>query len=299
MTTLDQSLTNHNIQLNNLIGVNIQDFLTAFGLKDLRAGRKLVDALCWYPARRFAEDMIRYDQMVAEQGLQNPSQEFLERYTRDVEVIGLENIPGSGPVLILSNHPGMTDTLVLFSSIPRDDLRIIAAERPFLRALPNVSDYLINVAEEPGQRIGVVRAAASHLRTGAAILTFPAGEIEPDPAWMSGAIEALGRWSESVAIFTRLVPDVAVVVALVSGVAWPAAFRSPLTRLRRERKDREHLGAALQALVQLLVPFYKPVRTRVEFSHAFKPVMLAGSTESSAVMQVITSQVRSLIEQFS
>lgn len=297
MTTLDQSLPGRNAQLNTLIGVNIQDFLTAFGMKDLRTGRRLVDIICRYPARRFAEDMVRYDHMVAERGLRKPSQQFLNRYTQDLEVAGLEHIPRSGPLLLLSNHPGMTDTLILFSRIPRPDLRIIAAERLFLRALPNVSAYLINVSEEPGQRIGVVRAAASHLKNGGAILTFPAGEIEPDPAWMPGAIAALDRWSESIAIFTRLVPEVKVVVAIVSGVAWPAAFRSPLTRLRRERKDRQHLGAALQALVQLSLPFYKPVRARVVFSPAFQPVELIGSSNPASVTRAITLQARQLIEQ--
>ncbi len=135
------------------------------------------------------------------------------------------------------------------------DLRIVAAQRPFLEALPNVTRQLIFVPEQDGQRMGVVRAVVSHLRLGGAILTFPAGQIEPDPISMPGAVESLASWSESIAIFSRLVPEVKIVVAIVSGVLWPAATQSPITRLRRQQKDPRAHGRGAPGLDPAYVAF--------------------------------------------
>jgi len=292
----EQAFVGRPAQLQALTHINTQDFLASFGLQDFQRGRKALQALCWFPAQRFARQMVRFDQQVGVSGLRPASQSTLQGYTGSLEVHGLEHIPAEGPLLLLSNHPGMTDTLIQFSSLPRADLKIVAAERPFLQALPNVSRHLIYVSEEPGQRMGVVRSTVQHLRRGGSVLTFPAGQIEPDPACMPGAIQSLDVWSESIAIFARLAPETQIVIAIVSGVIWPAALRHPLTRLRRQPKDRERLGAALQVLVQTLLPFYRPVRARVDYSPSQPASRLAALGEPTAILQAITAQARQLIE---
>ncbi len=284
-------------QLQTLIQINTQDFLSSFGLENLQRGRQAIEALCWLPAQRFANQMIQYDRQVGARGLRDASSRMLKRYVSRLEVVGQENIPSSGPLLVLSNHPGMTDTLILFSSLTRPDLQIVAAERPFLQALDNVSRHLIYVSEQTGQRMGVVRSVVQHLRRGGAVLTFPAGEIEPDPASMSGAAASLDNWSESIAIFARMVPEMRIVPAIVSGVIWPGSLRHPLTRLRRQQKDREKLAAALQILTQMLLPFYRPVITRVAYGPALTAGELAGSGDAAGILRAITTQARRLIEQ--
>jgi hypothetical protein len=144
--------------------------------------------------------------------------------------------------------------------------------------------------------LGVVRSTVQHLRRGGSVLTFPAGQIEPDPACMPGAIQSLDTWSESIAIFARLAPETQIVTAIVSGVIWPATLRHPLTRLRRQPKDRERLGAALQVLVQTRLPFYRPVTTRVTFGPPLAASQLASTGEPGAILQAITAQARQLIE---
>jgi putative hemolysin len=181
-----------------------------------------------------------------------------------VQVHGVEQIPRSGPVLLLSNHPGMTDTLALLAAIPRDDLLVLAADKPFLRALRCASRSLIFIPEEIAKRLPVVRRAITHLRSGGALLTFPAGEIEPDPAVLPGAVEALGRWSSSSLFFLRYVPESTVVPVVVSGVLARPAQRHPLALLRRRGADRERLAAMLQVLVHTLVPSAWRVRVRVD-----------------------------------
>jgi putative hemolysin len=195
--------------------------------------------------------------------------------SRRARVEGGENVPRKGPLLLVSNHPGLADAVALFAATPRTDLRVVAAERPLLEALPNTKRYLLTVPETGPGRFGLVRAATRHLRRGGAVLTFPGGRIEPDPAALPGAVQALDRWSSSVDLFARLTPELTIVPAVVSGVISPAALRNPLTWLRRRRRDREWLAATLQ----MLTPALHDVTVRVEFG---SPVR-AGPDASDAV----------------
>jgi len=281
-------------QLNRLIQINIQDLLASFGLKNLRFGRRLVEALCWLPARRFAGQMADFDHRVGIEGLHQGSRHTLDRFVSRLDVVGLEYVPTSGPLLVLSNHPGMTDTLALFSSLLRPDLRVVASERPFLSALTNVSRQLIYVPDDPARRMGVVRNVVSHLRRGGAALTFPAGEIEPDPACMPGAIDSLESWSESIAVFARLVPETRLLVAIVSGVIWPASLVHPLTRLGKDQKESERIAASLQILAHMLRPSFRPVAVRVAFSPPMSAAELAAG-DLVALMEAVRKQARRLI----
>ena len=101
----------------------------------------------------------------------------------------------------------MTDTLCLFAAINRPDLRIIALDRPFLHSLPNVSRQLFFISDDSKERLSAVRKAAAHLRAGGAVLTFPAGKIEPDHQVYPGALELLYRWTDSAGVFLRFAPE--------------------------------------------------------------------------------------------
>jgi putative hemolysin len=210
--------------------------------------------------------------------------------TAGLRVAGLEHIPAEGPVLILSNHPGMTDTVALFSSLAsRPDLRVIALDRPFLRALPHVAQQLIFLTDEASGPMAAVRAGARHLKEGGALLTFPAGEIEPDPATFGRrrAVNALRNWSGSYALFARLVPHTQFVPVLVSHVTSPEAQRHPLTLLRRTAHDKEKLAAALQ----VALPRYRDRVARVAFGAARK----ADPGDARALRAGIEAQMAQLI----
>ena len=240
-----------------------EDLISAFGLGGLGPGavRSLLQLLSSVPARRLAEQVATYDEIVGEAGLPAGGSWALERMARGVVVEGAEGVPDEGPLLVVSNHPGLADAVALFAAMPRGDLRVIAAERPFLAAIPNTSRALIPVSDEPNGRTRAVRVAARHLRSGGAVITFPGGRIEPDPAVLPGAAEALEAWSGSVDLFARLVPDLAVVPAVVSGVISPSALRNPLALVRRDPRDRRWLSATLQ----MLAPALRDVTTRVGF----------------------------------
>jgi len=284
-------------QIDDLIEININDVADAIGLANLRRGhpdlwgRRLLRWLLGPPARTFAELIAGFDAEVGRLGLQGGSQWIVKRVSRKLEAAGLGNIPAHGPTLLLANHPGMADTVALFSAIARPDLRVIVNDRPFLQALPNVSRYLLYVPAAGGaDKTPAIRAVVNHLRQGGAVLTFPAGRIEPDPAVAPGAVESLQTWSESIALFARLAPQTQIVPAIVSGVVSPAAQYHPLTRLRRTLRGRERMAAMLQ----IMSPRYQTTTARV----AFGPPLLAADLLATSVdpIAAVAASARRLIE---
>jgi 1-acyl-sn-glycerol-3-phosphate acyltransferase len=281
------------LPLQTLTHINTDDLLVSLGL-DQAPARRLWKAACHLPAKRFARQVLEYDGLVGERGLAQAARETLNGFVDRLVVENQQLVPQSGPVLFLSNHPGMTDTLALFSGLQRADLQVVAAERPFLKALPNTVRHLIFVRESTQERMGVVRAAVRHLRSGGALLTFPAGQIEPDPAVMPGALESLQNWSDSAALFARLVPETVIVPVLVSGVIWERALRHPLARLRRGQAERERMAATLQLLAQSLLRV-KPVTVKVQFGEPLQARLLSGSG-AVEIMQAVRNEMRLLIQ---
>ena len=273
-------------QIETLTQVCIDDLLNALGLSGLHRSRRPVESLFRIPARRLACQIATYDKIVGEFELRAGGEWALGRMTRCLKVEGRERVPRDGPLLLVSNHPGLSDVVALFAVTPRPGLRVVAAEWQVLDALPNTSRHLLTVADPPSQRLGLIRAAARHLSRGGALLTFPAGQLEPDPAVMPGAVEALRRWSASADLFARLAPDLTVIPVVVSGVLSPAAFGNPLTRLRRSEEDRRWLASNLQ----MLVPALRNVTPKVTFGPPIR------ATTEEAMTTVVLSETRRLME---
>lgn len=273
-----------------LTEINIADFLDSAGL--LRFHGTPLRSLFRPVAHRFARTAHEFDNRVGAHGLAQGSAWLVAQMTAGLRTSGLEHIPAEGPVFILANHPGMTDTVALFSSLAsRPDLRVIALDRPFLRALPHVARQLIFLPEEDTGRLAVVRAGAKHLKEGGALLTFPAGEIEPDPATFGPdrAAASLRNWSDSYGLFARLAPQTRFVPALVSHVTSPAAQRHPLTLLRRTARNKEKLAAALQ----VVLPRYRNQVARVTFGAPLRAV----PGDEQALSVAVAAQMKQLIFQ--
>ncbi|MCX8024567.1 MAG: 1-acyl-sn-glycerol-3-phosphate acyltransferase, partial [Thermanaerothrix sp.] len=257
------SLKLDEIREQTLTEINLDDALEALGVKRYTLLGRGLAILLRPSARKFARQILSFDREVAELGLHLAASRFISLYVQHLDVLGKDTIPRAGPLLVLANHPGLSDALALFNAICRDDLRILAAERPFLDALPAIKKHLISVPADEHTRLGVIRQAIQHLRSGGALLNFPAGRIEPDPAVLPGAHEALNTWSESIGVFVRAVPEATVVPLIVSGVLASAVLRHPLTRLRRSARERERLAATLWLIVKLHRPSQWPVRVTV------------------------------------
>jgi len=274
--------------LDVLTDVNLADLLDSAGLARLQ-GTPL-DRLFRPPARRFARMAHEFDRRVGAYGLSQGSAWLVAQMTAGLRTTGAEQVSAQGPVVILANHPGMTDTVALFSSLGfRPDLRVLALDRPFLRALPHVARQLIFLPGDESGRLAALRAGARHLQEGGALLTFPAGEIEPDPAafGVQRALASLDTWSDSYRLFARLVPGTRFVPALVSHVISAAAQRHPLALLRRTPRNREKLAAALQ----ITLPRYRRGVAQVRFGAAVE----VGRETLAALAPGIAAQMRQLI----
>lgn len=259
----------------DLTWLNIADLRLAFGITATMPLGGLADLLFRGPARAFAHQVLTLDALVGREGLRAGGAWICGQLSRGVEVRGAPP-PVTGPVLIVANHPGLLDAAALFASIPREDLRVLAITRPFLRALPHIAGRLFAVGDTPAARMAAARRAARHLRAGGALLTFPAGRIEPDPLSLPGAAESVASWSQGVDQIVQLAGAVTVVPAIVAGVLTPAAVKHPLTRLRQHPDDRRWLAAILQ----LMLPWLQRHTVQVHFG---RPIATTGAPVSAAV----------------
>lgn len=275
--------------VDRLTDISLDDLFDAAGLMRLR--HTPLQRLLRPAARRFALVAHAFDELVGTQGLAPGSAWLAQRMAAGMQVSGAEHVPATGPAVVLANHPGMTDTVALIASLTtRADLRVIALDRPFLHALPNMARHLILVPDHEVGRMSVVRAGVKHLLQGGALLTFPAGEIEPDPGTFGPhrALESLRRWSDSFVLFARRVPQARFVPALVSNVVSPAAQRHALTLLRRSAHDKQRLAAALQ----VALPRYQNLVAQV----AFGPALEADASDAGSLQAALVDEIRQLID---
>jgi hypothetical protein len=218
----------------------------------------------------------------------------LPKFISRLEVEGQEQIPQEGPLLVASNHPGGADSIALAASLPRQDLKIVVSAMPFIRGLPNSARHFIYTTLDVHERMRVVRESIRHLREGGSLLIFPRGQVEPDPAHLPGALEAVSQWSPSVGLIVKSVPETQVVPAVVSGVLAPSSLRNPLTRIRSSARDRQMLAEFLQIIQQMLLPRRIAVAAQVRFGRPF----VAGTDRPAsprALSDEIIESVRQLL----
>lgn len=152
----DYSLSDMRARFSAAAAQNALDMTRAFKLDPLH---RFVGRVFEGPARRITEMVFHYDRLVGSEGLTAGSTWLVEQFARSVQIHG-DLPPPHGPLLIVSNHPGLIDAMVIFAQVQRHDLRILAAERPVLRLLPNIMPYLIFVPDDSQRRLPAVRRAA-------------------------------------------------------------------------------------------------------------------------------------------
>jgi len=279
--------------IENLTQINLDDLVNALGIQNHPTLTRLTRFLFHGAARKFAKQMIDFDSMTCTDGLAKAARLTERLYARDVRVFGADRLPDSA-FLALSNHPGMTDTLVLFSALKRDDLKIIALNRPFLLSLPNISKQLFYVTDNPADRVALVRHVSAHLKSGGSILTFPAGHNEPDPDVYDGAVDSLQSWTDSVGVFLRLAPQTPIVPIVLRSVVWKRLAQSPIIRIKHTRDERELLVVALQLLAMVMFNI-KPVTVTVQIGKTIT-VKDLGATETQVIHQAVLVEMKRLIE---
>jgi hypothetical protein len=279
--------------IETLTQINLDDLISSFGWQNHPLLARLVRRTFSSPPQTFAHQMVEFDSAIPRHGLVEASRCAIQNYVDDIRLFGRQRIPDTA-FLALSNHPGMTDTLSLFIALNRPDLRIIALDRPFLNALPNMSKQLAYVTDDSASRIRMIRQLSTHLRNGGAALTFPAGHIEPDPDVHRGAIESLDSWTDSVGVFLRMAPGAAVLPVLVRGVVRKKTASHPLTYLKRDGRERERLTSALQLLEHVVLK-RKDVSVRVQIGNPLYARDL-GTTETKSIHRAVLAEMKQLIE---
>jgi 1-acyl-sn-glycerol-3-phosphate acyltransferase len=191
---------------------------------------------------------------VAEGGLPAGARWLLPRFVKSHSACGVENIPDSGPLVIASNHPASIDSIVISAHVNRRDYKVIIGDIPFFEHLPHVSRHSIFAPDKNdlAGRMQVMRESIRHLRNGGALLIFPRGTIEPDPAFMPHPDAEFHHWSRSLEIFMQRVTGLQILITIASGVISQSAMRYPITWFRRSRPDRQRLAFLYQLARQML-----------------------------------------------
>lgn len=271
------------------------EILVATGVPRTGPLQTLLSPLVCLPAQRFARYAAEFDRRVVQSGLTEAVRWALPQLLGASQAYGTEQLPAKGPLIVASNHPGSYDSLVIISSLARDDLKILVSDVPFLRNMHGTWPYLIYTDKDTHSRMAVVRESARHLRAGGALLVFASAQVDPDPALLPGAEEAIDKWSSSLPLLLRQEPKTKVLVTIVSGVLAPSCYRHPLTRLHKEQRMRQFLAEFIQISQQVLFGRRFALTPVVRFSAPLTASELGDIRDSQAVMATVKQQARELL----
>jgi len=256
--SLEVAVTFYNLFMDDrLLPLNtsfINEIIRAMGLPNNHLTQFLTRFFFEKSTLRFADMVLGLDREIEQHGSMQGARWLLKHFITGFDVNGAELIPKTGPLIIASNHPASYDGMVITACVPRQDFKIIIGEIPPYRFLPYVSQHAIfsPPVNNTFGRMQTVRKAIRHLKDGGALLIFPRGGIEPDPAFMPEPDKEFDHWSRSLEIFLRSVPETKVLVTAVSGVISERIFNHPFTWFRQSRPDRQRLAFMYQIIRQTL-----------------------------------------------
>lgn len=196
--------------------------------------------------------IYRYDKAIGQLGYsQESAANVVALYSQGLRVEGLADVPRTGPLLVVANHAGLGDALVVQGTLPRTDVRTVVYHQGLLNGIPNFFSHCIAI--DPEQPMLALREMMRCLKNNESVLLFPRGQIEKDPAIdLDMALSSLSDWSESVMLLARRVPHLVVVPVAVGGITSRRSLRNPLLRFYRDPEKRSFLAATFQ----MMLPFY-------------------------------------------
>lgn len=244
------------------------------------------------PTRRFARIMADVDAAVAEGGPPAGCQTMLDALGVQATAEGVENIPLNGPAIILANHPGAYDSMAIGSLIPRTDLKVIVGKTRLYQVLPHIHPEMIYASQERSESMTALRQAITHFEAGGILLQFGSGLIEPDPALSSVDDAVFERWSPSIEVFMRKVPQIKIVPTIASNVLLKRFAQHPLTRLRKSGMDRRRLAEFMQIIQQLLFPKSVDAKPCISFGKPFTLNELVGSGTQRRLLPAVLVRIK-------
>jgi 1-acyl-sn-glycerol-3-phosphate acyltransferase len=118
---------------------------------------------------------------------------LLSLFYRRLEVVGLEHVPRSGPMVVVANHHNaLVDPMLLLAALPR---RLVPISKAPLFRHPLIGPFLTLVGAipvhrraeggtDPARNEAMFARAIAALRAGRVVLIFPEGVSQPEPAVM-------------------------------------------------------------------------------------------------------------------
>lgn len=247
-------MATHTQEIERLKETLIYELTKALALPQKAWAKNAVRFVFGKAALAAAKVGVGLDRAVAEGGLTAGARWLLPRFVKSHEARGEERIPSSGPLVIAANHPASVDSILISAHINRADYKAIIGDIPFFQHLPHVSDCSFFAPDQsnPIGRMQVIRDSIRHLKAGGALLIFPRGSIEADPAFMPDPDGEFQHWSRSLEIFLQRVPGLQILITIVSGVIHPQVMRHPITWFRKARPDRQRLAFLYQFARQMI-----------------------------------------------
>ena len=255
----------------------------------------LRQALGWFfalPTRKFAQYMAAVDKAIVEGGSSGGCRMMMDALNVDIQSRGSEHIPTSGPTMLLANHPGAYDSIAIGSLVPRKDLKVIATGTRLYSVMPNLRPNVFFVSKKPEENMVTLRNAIDYIRQGGLLLQFGSGKVEPDPATDPIGYEVFEKWSPSLEIILRKLPEMVVVPTIASGVLLERFRDSLITRLRKNDMDRRRLGEFFQVLQQLVFPKSLEGRAMISFGKPFQLADLQAVSKGRRVMSAAIGRVK-------
>jgi hypothetical protein len=223
--------------------------LFSLNLPDNKFTRALVNRFFGKMIGTVIDFGVEFDRRIVSHGIQNACRWASQKCGTPVEAAGQEHIPADGPLLLAANHPGYFDSIALLSQVPREDVKALVAVTYF-NFLPNAAPNLIYTDRSMRSNIRAVRKAIEHLKSGGALLLFPTGHNDPDPAVLPGATQRFEEWSDSVSLLLRKVPETHLVLSAISGIVAPGYLKHPISRIQPNLQYRQRVAELFQIFDQ-------------------------------------------------
>jgi hypothetical protein len=249
------------------------------------------------PTRRFAHLADWIDQTVAQLGIPTTARMLLERLGIHYKARGQEHIPGTGPLVLASNHPGAIDSVVICAQLPREDLKIIVSDVAFTRSMQATSRYFIySTGTDLQARFSALRTALRHLQRGGAVLIFPTGLVDPDPSFMDGAQRALQDWSTSLEFLLEKAPQSRLLPVITSGMLAPRFLNNPLALRQPTLRGCQKVAEYLEMMQLLIVQRNPGLNPRISIGQVLESDALSTASGGN-LMPAIKAAAERLLQE--
>ncbi|MEA3337094.1 MAG: hypothetical protein U9R25_14385 [Chloroflexota bacterium] len=283
------------IRTQRIVDSMTDEVIQAFGFPIDGWQHQVLGPLLSPAARSFAGMLTSLDRYTGTEGLGAAFGRLLRLFVSDIQAVGAEKIPPTGPVMIITNHPGAYDGPSIAASLPREDLHIVISTVPFFDEMSHVESHLIQVTREAHDGMRGVRQSIRHLKSGGALLTFASGIVDPDPDVLPGAHEALEDWSPSIGVILRRVPETQVVVTIVSGVLSPRWLTSPIVKIQPETWRQRKLAEILQVMHQVIFPGSLLLTPRISFASPITAAELSPDGDAREIQRQLIERAQALL----